>query len=105
LLDKGTLPRSLFDAVNLAEISSPDFPGERLVACYNPLLTERRRQKRQRLLAATEEELRKLEAAVRRRTKTPLTAAQIGLKSGRGCGPICSCACWPIPSNGICEGF
>jgi transposase len=83
LITKGTLSRSLFDAVNLAEIASPDFPGERLVACYNPLLTERRRQKRQRLLQATEEGLRKLEAEVRRRTKTPLTAAAIGVKAGR----------------------
>src|SRR5262249_37641752 len=49
----------------------------------NPLLTERRQQKRQRLLAATEEGLRKLEAEVRRRTKTPLTAAAIGVKAGR----------------------
>src|SRR5205807_1879722 len=39
LIVKGALSRSLFDAVDLAEITSPDFPGERLVACYNPLLT------------------------------------------------------------------
>jgi transposase len=87
LLAKGTLARSVFDAINLAEIASPDFPGERLVACYNPLLTERRRQKRQRLLAATEEGLRKLEAEVRRRTQTPLTAAAIGVKAGRVLAP------------------
>jgi transposase len=86
LIEQGTLPRSLFDAVNLAEITSPDFPGERLVACYNPLLAERRRQKRQRLLEATEQGLRKLEAEVRRRTTTPLTAVQIGLKAGRVIG-------------------
>jgi transposase len=86
LLTKGTLSRSLFDAVNLAEIASSDFPGERLVACYNPLLTERRRQKRERLLQATEEGLRKLEAEVRRRTQTPLTAAAIGVKAGRVLG-------------------
>jgi len=86
LLAKGTLSRSLFDAVNLAEIVSPDFPGERLVACYNPLLNERRRQQRERLLVATEEGLRKLEAEVRRRTQTPLTAAAIGVKAGRVIG-------------------
>jgi transposase len=83
LIDKGTLDRSLFDAVNLAEIASPDFANERLVACYNALLTERRRQKRQRLLTATEEGLNKLEAEVRRRTKAPLLAAAIGVKVGR----------------------
>ena len=73
LLDKGTLQRSLFDQVNLAEISSPDFPGERLIACYNPLLDEQRRDKRQRLLEATEKNLQKLGAEVRRRTKKPST--------------------------------
>lgn len=86
LLDKGTLQRSLFDQVNLAEITTPDFPGERLVACYNPLLAEQRQSKRQRLLAATEVNLQKLVAQVERRTKKPLTAAQIGLKAGKVIG-------------------
>ena len=86
LLDKGTLERSLFDKVNLAEITSPDFPGERLMACYNPLLEEKRRKKRQRLLTATEENLQKLVAEVQRRTKKPLTAAAIGLKAGKVIG-------------------
>ena len=45
LLADGHLNRSLFDAVNLAEIASPDFPGERLMACYNPLLAEKRSRK------------------------------------------------------------
>ena len=66
----GHLNRSLFDEVNLAEIESPDFPGERLFACYNPLLAEKRRQKREPLLAATEEKLAKLARAVSRRTKS-----------------------------------
>lgn len=86
LIDQGTLERSLFDQVNLAEITSPDFPGERLVACYNPLLAEKRRLKRHRLRSATEENLRKLAAEVRRRTKKPLTAAAIGLKAGKVIG-------------------
>src|SRR5690606_1922381 len=47
LIDKGRLERSLFDERNLAEISSPDFPGERLIACFNPILAERRRHKRE----------------------------------------------------------
>jgi hypothetical protein len=83
LIAKGTLSAALFEAVNLAEIASPDFPGERLVACYNALLTQRRRHKRERLLVATEEGLKKLEAQVRRRTKAPLSAAEIGVKAGR----------------------
>src|SRR3954470_9720636 len=86
LLADGHLNRSLFDAVNLAEIASPDFPGERLFACYNPLLAEKRRQKREALLAATEAKLTKLARGVSRRTKAPLSAAAIGVKAGRVIG-------------------
>jgi transposase len=86
LLEDGHLNRSLFDEVNLAEIKSPDFPGERLFACYNPLLAEKRRQKRAALLAATEAKLTKLTRAVSRRTKAPLSAAEIGVKAGRVIG-------------------
>src|SRR3954453_8296374 len=83
LLADGHLNRSLFDHVNLAEIESPDFPGERLMACFNPLLAEKRGQKREALLAATEAKLTKLSQAVSRRTKAPLSAAEIGVKAGR----------------------
>lgn len=86
LIDKGTLTRSRFDQVNLAEITSPDFPGERLVACYNPLLAEQRHAKRQRLLTATETNLHKLAAEVQRRTQKPLSAVAIGLKAGKVIG-------------------
>ena len=86
LIDKGTLACSRFDQVNLAEITSPDFPGERLVACYNPLLAEQRHAKRQRLLAATETNLHKLAAEVQRRTQKPLSAVAIGLKAGKVIG-------------------
>ncbi len=80
------LNRSLFDQVNLAEIDSPEFPGERLIACYNPLLAEKRRRKRDQLLAATELNLTKLARGVSRRTKAPLSAAEIGVKAGRVIG-------------------
>ncbi len=86
LLADGHLNRSLFDEVNLAEIASPDFPGERLFACYNPLLAAKRRQKREALLVATEEKLTKLSQAVSRRTRKPLSAAEIGVKAGRVIG-------------------
>jgi hypothetical protein len=86
LLEDGRLNRSLFDEVNLAEIASPDFPGERLFACYNPLSAEKRRQKRAALLAATEAKVAKLAQAVSRRTKAPLSAAAIGVKAGRVIG-------------------
>jgi len=83
LIAKGTLGRSLFDEVNLAEIHSPDFPGERLVACYNPLLADERGRRREQLLAATEKELEKLGRQVARRTKRPMPQADIALKAGR----------------------
>jgi transposase len=86
LLADGHLNRSLFDEVNLAEIESPEFPGERLFACYNPLLAEKRARKREALLAATEEKLTKLARGVSRRTKAPLSAAEIGVKAGRVIG-------------------
>ena len=83
LVDSGALQLSLFDEQNLAELVSPAFPGERLVACFNPLLAEQRRHKREALLDATEQALDKIVREVARRTKTPLQAAEIGKKVGR----------------------
>jgi transposase len=83
LIDTGCLQLSLFDQQNLAEIHSPDFPDERLVACHNPLLADQRRRKRQELVAATEADLERISQQVKRRTKTLLTEAEIGLKVGR----------------------
>ena len=83
LMASGDLQRSLFDEINLAEIRSPEFPGERLVACYNPLLADERRRKREELLAATEKELTKLARQVARRTKRPMSQTEIALKAGR----------------------
>lgn len=77
------LQLSLFDSRNLAEIQSPDFPGERLIACFNPLLAEERQRKREALLTATEQALAKIQRQVQRRTKTPLSAVEIGEKVGR----------------------
>jgi transposase len=83
LVDQGCLQLSLFDKQNLAEIRSPDFPGERLMACFNPLLAEQRRRKREELLAATQKELERIAASVARRKGKPLGADQIGVKVGR----------------------
>ena len=83
LMEDGHLQRSLFDAENLAEIRAPEFPGERLVACYNYLLAESRARRREELLAATERDLKRLAAQVARRTKRPMPAAEIGLKAGQ----------------------
>ena len=83
LLADGHLQRSLFDEVNLAEIKAPEFPGERLIACYNPLLAEQRRHKREELLAQTEKKLRGLAEQVRRRTHKLLSQTSIALKVGK----------------------
>jgi hypothetical protein len=82
LIDKGRMDRSLFDDRNIAEFQSPEFPGERLIACYNPLLDDRRKRKREELLVATEGKLEQLKAQVARRKK-PMMAKEIGLKAGK----------------------
>ena len=64
LIDQGHLQLGLFDEVNLVELSSPEYPGERLVACRNPELARLREHKRQELLAATERNLDKIKARV-----------------------------------------
>jgi len=83
LLADGHLIKEDLEAEHLAEITSPEFPGERLVACYNPRLAEQRRQKRQDLLAATQAELEALAASVARRSDRPETAAEIGVRAGK----------------------
>jgi Transposase DDE domain len=66
LVRGGDLQLTLFDQTDLAEITSPDFPGERLVACKNPFLEAERARKRESLLAATEADLGKIAAACAR---------------------------------------
>ena len=86
LVEQDALQLSLFDEQNLAEIVSPDYPGERLVACYNPLLAGERARKREELLAATEAGLERVAREAARRTRTPLDAAELGRKVGRVLG-------------------
>ncbi len=86
LVAKGALQLSLLDQKNLAEITSPDYPGERLMVCHNPLLEEARARKRQALIEATEKSLTKIAKEVARRKNKPLTAAEIGLKVGKVLG-------------------
>jgi transposase len=82
LVEAGALQPSLFDERDLAEITSPDFPGERLVACRNPLLTDERTRKRNALLDATEKDLLKLQARVRRTKRALRGKDKIALKVG-----------------------
>ena len=72
LVDAGSLQLSLFDQRDLAEFIDPAFPGERLIACHNPLLAEQRRRKRLELLALTETLLLKIVTATTRK-RQPLT--------------------------------
>jgi transposase len=83
LLDRGELPASLFDERDLAEISSPEFPGERLVVCRNPFLADERARKREELLQATEAELSRIVQAVERPRRALRGKAKIGLRAGR----------------------
>lgn len=79
----GQLQMSFFDKTDLAEIAHPDFPGERLFACFNPLLAEERSRKRPELLAATQKQLEKIALATRR-TRRPLRGKQnIGVRAGK----------------------
>jgi transposase len=81
LVEQGQLQLGLFDEVNLLELNSPDYPGERLVACRNPELAKLRAHKREALLAATEASLAKIKARV---DAGKLSAReQIGLRVGK----------------------
>lgn len=81
LLEAGDLQLSLFDERNLAEITSPEFPGERLVVCRNPALAAERARKREALLVATEAALATVARLVERGRLR--SAAAIGLRAGR----------------------
>jgi hypothetical protein len=82
--DDGPLQMSLFDQQDLAEITHPDYPGERLIACRNPALAAERARKRQDLLAATEKELAHIAERVGKGTLSG--AAKIGIAVGKVSG-------------------
>ena len=77
------IERSLFDRQDLAEITHPDFPGERLIVCHNPLLEQKREKTRQDLLAATEKQLEKIKNAVLRKRKPLRSVKEIGMAVGK----------------------
>jgi hypothetical protein len=82
LVDAGPLQLELFDERDLAEISAPDYPGERLVVCRNAELAAERGRKREDLLAATERHLSRLVLATRRKRRPLRGKAEIGLAVG-----------------------
>ena len=97
MADDGPLQLSLFDQQDLAEISSPDFPGERLIACRNPFEAAKRARTREELLAATEADLGKIAArsppgGSRTRTRS---ASELGRSSTGGRSPSTSSSTSP----------
>jgi transposase len=82
LLAARLIQPSLFDERGLAEITHPDYPGERLIACFNPFMKEERARKREILLQLTEAALQKVEDACKRERNPLRGKAEIGLKAG-----------------------
>ncbi|NJK66572.1 MAG: IS1634 family transposase [Microcoleus sp. CSU_2_2] len=83
LVEQESIQLSLFDQKNIAEISSSDYPGERLIACRNPILAADRAKTREELLQATEKELAKIAAATTREKRRLKGASNIALRVGK----------------------
>lgn len=86
LVESGSLQLSLFDSRDMAEISHPDYPGERLVVCRNPYLAHQRTRKREELLKATEKQLDAIVKASFRERRRLKGADKIGIRVGRVLG-------------------
>ena len=80
--DDGPLQLSFFDERDMAEITSPDYPRERLIVCRNKALAAERARKREELLAATEADLARIKAGVERERQPLRGADKIGLRAG-----------------------
>ncbi len=83
LVNQGAVQLSLFDERDLVEVTSPDYPGERLVVCRNPLLADSRARKRNELLAATEEKLNAIVTATERKRNPYRGKEKIALRVGK----------------------
>lgn len=86
LVEGGVVQLSFFDERDLCEVTSPDYPGERLVVCRNPLLAAERKRKREDLLVATEKELEKIRAATSRQRAALRGRDRIGIRVGKVLG-------------------
>jgi len=82
LIKRGAFQPSLFEEVDLAEITDPAYPGERLMVCRNPILAEERKRRREELIERTERELKVIQDAVNRPKKPLEGAGEIGKKVG-----------------------
>jgi len=83
LVEAQEIQLGLFDEKNLVEISSAEYPGERLMVCRNPLLAKKLKQQREELIAATKKELEAIALATQRRTRPLRGAGKIGMKVGK----------------------
>jgi hypothetical protein len=83
LVQNGSLQLSLFDETDLAEISDPDYPGERLIVCKNPLLAFERARKREDLLQGTEKKLDEIVQATMRQSRRLKGKERIALRVGK----------------------
>ena len=83
LADARVITPSLFDTERMAEIQHPDFPGERLIACFNPYTKERSVRRREELLQTTERHLQKVQEATLRKTRPLRGAGEIGMAAGK----------------------
>lgn len=83
LVEQEAIQLSLFDQKDLASIQSPDYPGERLIACRNPFLAQERAETREALLQATEKELDKIVTATTRSLRPLRGAEKIGVRVGK----------------------
>ncbi len=83
LAEARVITPSLFDTERMVEIQHPDFPGERLIACFNPYTKERSQHRREDLLQTTERYLQKVLDAAQRKTKPLRGAGEIGMAAGK----------------------
>jgi transposase len=103
LVSDGALQLSLFDQTDLAEITHPDYPGERLVVCRNPLLATERARKREDLMAAAEKKLEVIAAATRRAQRRLRDPERINYRIGEALGPkkVAKYFHWEITAAGL----
>jgi transposase len=103
LVSEGVLQLSLFDERDLAEITHPDYPDERLVVCRNPLLAEERKRKRAELMQAAEKKLRAIVTATKRKRQPLKDAFRINFRIGKELGPlkVAKYFRWEMRSKGL----
>ena len=103
LVVDGALQLSLFDRTDLAEITHPDYPGERLIVCRNPLLAQERARKREELMQAAERKLAALAAATQRPQRPLRDPQRISYRVGAALGPkkVAKYFDWQITARGL----